>query len=343
MTTVGGLKAGGLLRGTAWGALAAAIAMLAMPSATLAQDRGERARNYSVEGNSQLRSERRAARVERQGNRSAARVERGGDRRAAQVQRSGDRRAQAAASQGNYQRAQRIEQRANRNAGMIDRSSERQAARIDRRSEARADAIRNGNRGDYRNRAYQQAERNRAYRQADRNTTYRDQRQYRDQREYRDGDRYRDGSLYRDGSRYREGRQYRDQRAYRDQRYRDGNRYRNGYNNGYREARRDYRRWNRTWRDNSRYDWYRYRSNNRSLYSIGRYYAPYRNYSYRRLGIGFSLGSLFYSNRYWISDPWRYRLPEVYGPYRWVRYYDDVMLVDIYTGEVVDVIYDFFW
>jgi len=26
-----------------------------------------------------------------------------------------------------------------------------------------------------------------------------------------------------------------------------------------------------------------------------------------------------------------------------VRYYDDVVLVDTYTGEVVDVIYDFFW
>jgi hypothetical protein len=28
---------------------------------------------------------------------------------------------------------------------------------------------------------------------------------------------------------------------------------------------------------------------------------------------------------------------------RWVRYYDDVLLVDVYTGEVVDVIHDFFW
>ena len=51
----------------------------------------------------------------------------------------------------------------------------------------------------------------------------------------------------------------------------------------------------------------------------------------------------FFGSRYWISDPWRYRLPPVYGPYRWVRYYDDALLVDIYSGEVVDVIYDFFW
>ena len=49
------------------------------------------------------------------------------------------------------------------------------------------------------------------------------------------------------------------------------------------------------------------------------------------------------SDRYWIQDPWQYRLPQVYGPYRWVRYYDDVLLVDIYSGEVVDVIHNFFW
>ena len=73
------------------------------------------------------------------------------------------------------------------------------------------------------------------------------------------------------------------------------------------------------------------------------YYSPYRNHRYTRFSIGFSLGSLFYSNRYWINDPWQYRLPEVYGPYRWVRYYDDALLVNIYTGEVVDVIYSFFW
>jgi Ni/Co efflux regulator RcnB len=52
---------------------------------------------------------------------------------------------------------------------------------------------------------------------------------------------------------------------------------------------------------------------------------------------------VFFGNRYWINDPWRYRLPEVYGPYRWVRYYDDVLLVDEYSGEVVDVIHNFFW
>ena len=79
------------------------------------------------------------------------------------------------------------------------------------------------------------------------------------------------------------------------------------------------------------------------VFRLGSYYAPYRNYSYRRFGVGSILDSLFFGSRYWINDPWQYRLPEVYGPYRWVRYYDDVLLVDIYSGQVVDVIYDFFW
>ncbi|GFE72842.1 RcnB family protein [Novosphingobium sp. TCA1] len=106
----------------------------------------------------------------------------------------------------------------------------------------------------------------------------------------------------------------------------------------------DNRRWDRNdWRRDNRYDWQHYRDRNRSIYRMGGYYAPYRGYAYRRLSIGFSLGSLFYGSNYWINDPWQYRLPPVYGPYRWVRYYDDVLLVDVYSGEVVDVIYDFFW
>jgi hypothetical protein len=114
-------------------------------------------------------------------------------------------------------------------------------------------------------------------------------------------------------------------------------------NNDYWGNNSTYRRWNRNWRQDNRYNWYNYRNNHRDLYRMGRYYAPYRGYSYRRLGIGFQLDSLFFSSNYWIDDPWNYRLPDVDGPYRWVRYYDDALLVDTYTGEVVDVIYNFFW
>ena len=110
-----------------------------------------------------------------------------------------------------------------------------------------------------------------------------------------------------------------------------------------RDGDRDHDRWDRNWRNDRRYDWHDYRNRHRSTFHLGFYYAPYSYWSYRPLSIGFYLDSLFYSSRYWIDDPWRYRLPEVYGPYRWIRYYDDALLVDIYTGEVVDVIHNFFW
>lgn len=102
-------------------------------------------------------------------------------------------------------------------------------------------------------------------------------------------------------------------------------------------------RWDRDWRQDNRYNWSGWRNSHRDVFSLGAYYSPYRNWSYRRLSAGFYLDSLFFSSNYWINDPWQYRLPDAYGPYRWVRYYDDALLVDIYSGEVVDVIYSFFW
>jgi hypothetical protein len=124
---------------------------------------------------------------------------------------------------------------------------------------------------------------------------------------------------------------------------RDGNW--SGSNRDRYSDRRDGRRssWNHGWRNDSRYDWQRYRYANRHLYRSGGYYAPYRNYRYNRLSIGIVLDSLFYSNRYWLSDPWQYRLPAAPYGTQWVRYYDDVVLVDVYTGEVIDVIENFFW
>lgn len=159
--------------------------------------------------------------------------------------------------------------------------------------------------------------------------------QRRDNDDRRDGDRWRRNDDRRDWN--RDGDRWRGDR---NTWGRDDNRWRNnGTRYGYSQ---DYRRWDNRWRDNRRYDWWSYRRANPSLYRHS-YYAPYRNYNYRRLSIGFRLDSLFFGSRYWINDPWQYRLPDVYGPYRWVRYYDDALLVDIHTGEVVDVIYSFFW
>ena len=106
---------------------------------------------------------------------------------------------------------------------------------------------------------------------------------------------------------------------------------------------RDYHGWDRSWRNDRRYDWQRHRYSNSHIFRRGGYYAPYRNHRYNRLSIGLILGSAFFGQNYWINDPWYYRLPPAYPGTRWVRYYDDVLLIDVYTGEVIDVIHDFFW
>lgn len=102
--------------------------------------------------------------------------------------------------------------------------------------------------------------------------------------------------------------------------------------------------WNRDWRRDNRWNWQSYRSYNRDIFRLPRYYAPYGwSYGYRRFSIGYTLNSILFDQRYWISDPYYYRLPEAYYPYEWVRYYDDALLVDVETGEVVDVVYGIFY
>lgn len=104
------------------------------------------------------------------------------------------------------------------------------------------------------------------------------------------------------------------------------------------------RRWDNGWRQDRRYDWNGYRSRYGDRYRIGRYYAPSGwNRGYSRFSIGVFLGGPLYADRYWLNDPYAYRLPPAYGTLRWVRYYDDALLVDVRDGYVVDAIHDFFW
>lgn len=108
----------------------------------------------------------------------------------------------------------------------------------------------------------------------------------------------------------------------------------------YREDLRDYRRDNYR-RDNwGRNDWRGYRDHNRALYRGGNWRAPFRYNSFRP---GYRIAAPYYSQRYWIVDPYRYRLPRAYGYQRWVRHYNDVLLIDIRRGIVLDVIRGFYW
>ena len=115
------------------------------------------------------------------------------------------------------------------------------------------------------------------------------------------------------------------------------------WRDGRRGDRRGDHNWNRGWRNDNRYNWSSWRNQNRRIYHLSPYYSPYRNWRYQRFSVGLFLDSLFYDQRYWIGNPYEYRLPPAPYGTQWVRYYDDVVLVDVYSGEVLDVIYDFFW
>ncbi|MEO6093542.1 MAG: RcnB family protein [Novosphingobium sp.] len=233
--------------------------------------------------------------------------------RAAEAQAQSHAQAQAQAQAQAAQRNQAIAE-ANRGQGGRDvQRAEEWRARREQQQQVTGHGWQDQRRGDdWRNRREQQQQ---VYRQGWQNGQRGDQWRH-DQQGWRDGTR---DEAWRDGNR---GQAWRG----------DGNRYAGNQQH-----------WNHGWRGDNRYDWSGYRSSHRDVYRIGRYRSPYNDWSYRRLSIGFSLAPLFYSSSYWIDDPYTYRLPQAYGPYRWVRYYDDALLVDIYSGEVVDTIYDIFW
>jgi hypothetical protein len=100
--------------------------------------------------------------------------------------------------------------------------------------------------------------------------------------------------------------------------------------------------WDSNWRQDRRYDWRDYRNRHRSTFHLGLYYDPF-GWGYQRYNVGFNLRPNYYSSNYWLNDPSMYALPYAPFPFRWVRYYNDAILVNTYTGQVADVIYDFFW
>jgi len=100
--------------------------------------------------------------------------------------------------------------------------------------------------------------------------------------------------------------------------------------------------WSTRWRNDNRYDWQNWRRHHRSHFRLGIYYDPF-GWGYRPYQIGWRLWPDYYRSSFWINDPWQYRLPYAPPGTRWVRYYNDAVLVDTWDGEVVDVIYNFFW
>lgn len=140
----------------------------------------------------------------------------------------------------------------------------------------------------------------------------------------------------------RDRRDIREERRELDRAYRSGNPQRVRDERGdLREARREYREdlndRNRRWGND---DWRHYRDRNRALYARGNWRAPFR---YTRFQPGVRIAPVYWGPRYVIADPWRYRLPPAGRYQRWVRHYNDVVLIDTRRGFVVRVIPGFYW
>jgi Ni/Co efflux regulator RcnB len=101
----------------------------------------------------------------------------------------------------------------------------------------------------------------------------------------------------------------------------------------YREARED--------RQELREDWRDYRKSHRNVYKRPAYVGP-RGYAYRPVNVGYTFRPEYYSSRYTVNDWASYRLPRPAAGLRYIRYGNDVLLINR-GGRVVRVYSGFFW
>ncbi|HEU0043143.1 RcnB family protein [Sphingomonas sp.] len=129
----------------------------------------------------------------------------------------------------------------------------------------------------------------------------------------------------------------RDQREVRESRrdLQDARRY--GDRRDVREARQELREDRRELREDRR----DYRRSDRG-YNRGNYNAP-RGYRYRPVTVGYRFQPSYYGRNYWVNDWNQYRLARPGYNQQWVRYGNDVVLVDIRTGRVLRVQNRFFY
>ena len=99
----------------------------------------------------------------------------------------------------------------------------------------------------------------------------------------------------------------------------------NNWSNGHRNSHANFNRRNVTAQHH-----YRYRGN------AWRWPNGYR---YQRWTFGMTLPSVFWAQNYWINDYDDYGLGVPPPGTVWVRYNDDAILIDQYTGEILEVVY----
>jgi Ni/Co efflux regulator RcnB len=95
-------------------------------------------------------------------------------------------------------------------------------------------------------------------------------------------------------------------------------------------------------RQELREDWQDYRKAHRSEFRRSAYVAP-RGYRYRPVAVGGQLNSAYFGRNYQVTNWNRYRLPHPSARQQYIRYGNDVLLVNVRTGRVVHVYRDFYW
>jgi len=112
------------------------------------------------------------------------------------------------------------------------------------------------------------------------------------------------------------------------------------------DNRRDFDQDRRFHRDRrfDRRDWSRFR---RNLWSDRRfdvdYYRGPSGWRYHRYRYGDRLPRAFFVTRFWLTDFWHYGLFPPPPGLIWVRYGPDALLIDRYTGEIIQVRYNVFY
>lgn len=109
----------------------------------------------------------------------------------------------------------------------------------------------------------------------------------------------------------------------------------------YHEARED-RRELREDRHERNQDWREYRRTHRNAFHRPAYVGP-RGWSYRPVSVGYRFAPAYYGQRYWVNDWSTYRLPRPGAHQRWIRYGNDVVLINTRNGRVLSVYNGFFW
>ena len=122
--------------------------------------------------------------------------------------------------------------------------------------------------------------------------------------------------------------------------YRDGRWQGNGGDNRYNGDSRYNNNGNRA-PDNR---WQRYERNTyaQHRYRLGEYRYP-QGFSYRRWTYGQFLPSIFFGQNYWLYDYGDYGLGYPPPGTAWVRYGPDALLIDRYSGQIVEVVYGVFY